>query len=79
MSKFCDNITQYLYYLNILINFSGYPERNLPSLDPVHIPRLTFYKNLQDFVATGELINLTASGASSITAKTLKCVIYITQ
>lgn len=50
----------------------GNPELNLPPLDPVHIPRVSVYKNLQDIRVTGELSNLTAKGASSITFKSLK-------
>ncbi|XP_060861771.1 uncharacterized protein LOC132938771 [Metopolophium dirhodum] len=50
----------------------GNPELNLPPLDPVHIPRVSVYKNLQDIRVTGELSNLTAKGASLITFKSLK-------
>ncbi|XP_025198797.1 protein takeout-like [Melanaphis sacchari] len=50
----------------------GNPELNLPPLDPVHIPRVSVYKNMQDIRVTGELSNLTAKGASSITFKALK-------
>ncbi|KAE9545414.1 hypothetical protein AGLY_000957 [Aphis glycines] len=50
----------------------GNPELNLPPLDPVHIPRVSVYKNTQEIRVTGELSNLTAKGASSITFKALK-------
>lgn len=46
----------------------------MPPLDPVHIPRVSVYKNLQDIRVTGELSNLTAKGASSIVFKSLKFV-----
>lgn len=50
----------------------GNPELNLPPLDPVYVPRISVNKNLQNVQVTGELSNLTAKGASSITFKTLK-------
>lgn len=65
-----------LNYLNAqtFVYFAGNSELNLPPLDPVHIPKVSVYKNTQDIRVAGELFKLTAKGASSITFKALKCV-----
>lgn len=60
------------YNIYIHLNFAGNPELNLPSLDPVHIPKLSIYRDLQDIKVIGELYNLTAKGASSISTTFLK-------
>lgn len=65
------------YNTCIRLNFAGNPELNLPSLDPVYIPKLSIYRDLQDIKVIGELYNLTAKGASSISTKSLKCVIIL--
>lgn len=58
----------------ILYLFTGDPEQNLPSLDPVRIPKISIHRTLQDIKVSGELIDLVAKNASSMILKTSKCV-----
>ncbi|VVC32161.1 Haemolymph juvenile hormone binding [Cinara cedri] len=51
--------------------FHGVPELNLPSLDPLYIPKVSIHGTRQDIRMTGELYNLTAKGSDSMTVKTL--------
>lgn len=71
------------YKIHIIILYSlpnlllaGNPELNLPPLDPVRISKISIRRTLQDIKVFGELLNLTAKEASSITVKTLMCVIF---
>ncbi|XP_025408298.1 uncharacterized protein LOC112682050 [Sipha flava] len=50
----------------------GNPQFNLPPLDPVHIPRISIGRSMQDINVTGDLFNLIANGTKSVTAKAFK-------